>query len=98
MKVAIQGELGSFSQAAANRLLPQAKVVACALSSDVFDKVIAGSVDAAVIPIENSLAGPVIDHYDLLLSKNVHIQREFRLRIEHCLIAAPGVKVRDLKR
>ncbi len=98
MKVAIQGELGSFSHAAANQLLPQAKVVACALSTDVFDKVVAGSVNAAVIPIENSLAGPVIDHYDLLLAKDVHIQREFRLRIEHCLIAAPKAKIRNLKR
>ncbi len=98
MKVAIQGELGSFSHAAATQLLPTAKVVACALSADVFEKVKTKAVDAAVIPIENSLAGPVIDHYDLLLANDVHIQSEFRLRIEHCLIAAPGVRFDRIKR
>ncbi len=98
MKVAIQGEPGSFSHAAAQKLLPTAAIVPCALSADVFAKVISGGVHAAVVPIENSLAGPVIDHYDLLLANDVHIQQEFRLRIEHCLIAAPGVKLRDVKR
>jgi prephenate dehydratase len=98
MKVAIQGELGSFSHAAAQRLLPKATIVPCALSAEVFERVKKGTVDCAVIPIENSLAGPVIDHYDLLLANDVHVQQEFRLRIEHCLIAAPGAKLRGIKR
>jgi len=98
MKVAIQGEPGSFSHAAAQQLMPSAKIVPCTLSAEVFEKVTKGAVDAAVIPIENSLAGPVIDHYDLLLGNDVHIQTEFRLRIEHCLIAAPGVKIGDVTR
>lgn len=97
MKVAIQGELGSFSHAAAKMLLPNSKIIACALSAEVFRRVKSGSVDAAVIPIENSLAGPVIDHYDLLLANNVQIERESRLRIEHTLIAAPGVKLSAVK-
>src|SRR5262249_44423249 len=33
-----------------------------------------------------------------LLSSNVHIVREFRLRIVHNLIARPGVKFRDVRR
>ena len=52
----------------------------------------------AVIPIENSLAGSVAEHFDLLLAREVFIQREFRLRIVHNLIAAPGVKKADLRR
>src|SRR5436309_2733919 len=56
-----------------------------------------GSVDGAVIPIENSLAGSVAEHFDLLLSRNVFIQSEFPLRIVHNLIAAPGVKLRDVR-
>jgi len=43
-----------------------------------------------VIPIENSLAGSVAEHFDLLLARNVSIQQEYRLRIVHNLIAAPG--------
>jgi prephenate dehydratase len=55
-------------------------------------------VQAAVIPIENSLAGSVAEHFDLLLARNVSIQREYRLRIVHNLIAAPGVKMGDIRR
>ena len=39
MKIAIQGELGSFSHEAAERMLPRAKVVPCARSLEVFDRV-----------------------------------------------------------
>jgi len=97
MRVAIQGELGSFSHEAARRMLPRATVVPCVSSAEVFAKAKSGAVAAAVIPIENSLAGSVAEHFDLLLSSGLFIQREFRLRIEHNLIAAPGVAVRDLR-
>ena len=52
----------------------------------------------AVIPIENSLAGAVNEHYNLLLSHQVVIQREFRLRIAHTLIAPPGVGLQRITR
>jgi prephenate dehydratase len=93
MKIAIQGEAGSFSHEAAERIVRACKIVPCARSAEVFDRVERGSVGAAVIPIENSLAGSVAEHFDLLLARNVHIEREFRLRIVHNLIAAPGVKL-----
>jgi prephenate dehydratase len=51
-----------------------------------------------VIPIENSLAGSVAEHFDLLLGRDVHIVREFRLRIVHNLIALPGTKLGDVRR
>lgn len=98
MKVAIQGELGSFSQEAAERLVPRAQVVPCARSAEVFDALESGTVPAAVIPIENSLAGSVAEHYDLLLTRDVHIRREFLLRIRHNLIVAPGVKRKSIRR
>jgi len=98
MKIAIQGELGSFSHEAAEKMLPRAKVVPCARSLEVFDRVQRGSVAGAVIPIENSLAGSVAEHFDLLMSRDVHIVREFRLRIVHNLIALPGTKLGELKR
>lgn len=98
MKIAIQGELGSFSHEAAQAMVPSAKVVPCARSLEVFDRVQRASVDAAVIPIENSLAGSVAEHFDLLLSRDVHIVREFRLRIVHNLIALPATKLSTVRR
>ena len=98
MKVAIQGELGSFSHEAAGRMLPRCKVVPCARSAEVFDRVENGSVAAAVIPIENTLAGTVAEHADLLVTRNVTIEAEYLLRIVHNVIAAPGVKLSALRR
>ena len=98
MKVAIQGELGSFSHEAAERMLPRCSVVPCARSAEVFDRVEQGSVAAAVIPIENTLAGTVAEHADLLVARDVFIQAEYLLRIVHNLIAAPGVELPSLRR
>ncbi|HXZ79787.1 MAG TPA: prephenate dehydratase [Terriglobales bacterium] len=97
MKVAIQGELGSFSDEAAQTFLPGCKVVPCAVSAEVFDKLDSAAAAAALIPIENSLAGSVAEHYDLLLVREVFIQREFRLRIRHNLMAARGARLADIK-
>jgi prephenate dehydratase len=98
MKVAIQGEPGSFSHEAARRMLPGCAIVPCARSAEVFDRLEAGKVPIAVIPIENSLAGSVTEHLDLLLTRDVFIQRDFHLRIVHNLIAARGVKRLDVRR
>jgi prephenate dehydratase len=98
MKVAIQGERGSFSHEAAERMLARCKVVPCARSAEVFELVQSGSVAAAVIPIENSLAGTVAEHADLLVTQDVFVQAEFLLRIVHNLIAAPGVKLRSVRK
>src|SRR5664279_5021840 len=98
MKVAIQGDLGSFSHEAAGRMLPDATVVPCSRSAEVFDLVESGKVQAAVIPIENSLAGSVAEHFDLLLAREVFVHGEMHLRIRHNLIAPPGVKLTDIKR
>lgn len=98
MKVAIQGERGSFSHAAAGKLAPRAMVEPCATSRQVFEALKKGRVQAAVVPIENSLAGSVAEHYDLLLEYDFFVQRELLLRIEHQLIAAPGVKVGEVRR
>jgi len=98
MKVAIQGERGSFSHEAAERMLRRCMVIPCIRSVEVFERLQAGSVHAAVIPIENTLAGTVAEHADLLVSRNVFIQAEYLLRIVHNVIAAPGAKLRSLNR
>jgi prephenate dehydratase len=98
MKVAIQGERGSFSHEAAEQVLPLCTVIPCARSAEVFERVRRGSVAAAVIPIENSLAGTVAEHADLLVTQPVFVQAEFLLRIVHNLIAAPGVKLDALRK
>jgi prephenate dehydratase len=97
-RVAIQGEHGSFSHEAALDMVPGAAIVPCPLSAEVFSRLTDGSVDAAVIPIENSLAGSVVEHYDLLFAHDVRIAEEALLRIRHTLIAAPGSRIEDVRR
>jgi prephenate dehydratase len=57
-----------------------------------------GSVQAAMIPIENSLAGSVAEHFDLLLARDVFVHSELHLRIRHNLIAPPGVSLNQVRR
>jgi len=96
MKVFIQGDLGSFSHQAAQRLVRGARVVPCANFAAVFDGVAKGG--AGVIPIENTLAGSVGEVLDLLLERDVFIHAELPLRIAHCLIASTGVKFAGVRR
>jgi prephenate dehydratase len=98
MKIAIQGEPGSFSHEAAMNLVTGAVIVPFSLSADAFAAVANGQVEAAVIPIENSLAGSVSEHFDLLLAHDVWVERETLLRIRHNLIAISGVSMADIDR
>lgn len=98
MKVAIQGEPGSFSHEATGKLVPGAEIVPCAVSTEVFAALSGGSVDAAVIPIENSLAGSVLEHFDLLLRHDVQVVEEMPLRIRHNLIALPETRIEEIRR
>ena len=98
MKIAIQGEPGSFSHEAAMNMVADAVIVPCSLSADVFAAVANGTAEAAVIPIENSLAGSVLEHFDLLLSHSVKVERETLLRIRHNLIAISGAATEEIDR
>lgn len=98
MRVAIQGEPGSFSHEAALRAAREATIFPCAVSAEVFAALNEGRVDCAVIPIENSLAGSVAEHYDLLLKHDVGIESELLLRIRHNLIGIPGTTIEGVER
>ena len=98
MKIAIQGESGSFSHEAAIKLVADAAIVPFSLSADAFAALANGAVEAAVIPIENSLAGSVSEHFDLLLSHDVKVERETLLRIRHNLIAISGTSTGNIDR
>jgi prephenate dehydratase len=98
MKIAIQGEPGSFSHEAAMNLIADAIIVPFALSADAFAAVARGTVEAAAIPIENSLAGSVSEHFDLLLTHDVVVERETLLRIRHNLIAISGTTIGEIDR
>lgn len=99
MKVSFQGEPGAYSeQAVFNYYGKEVETVPCESFDVMFDSVVSGKSDAALAPIENSLAGSIHQNYDLLLRHNLHIVGEYFLRVRHCLIANPGVKKEDIKK
>jgi prephenate dehydratase len=99
MKVAFQGELGAFSQQAIQQLLgARAKPVPRQRFEEVFAALRAGEVEAAALPIENTLAGSVHENYDLLLKFDFEITAETNVRIVHHLIAPPGTKFAALRK
>lgn len=97
--VGIQGELGAFSQEAARQLLgSKAEVIPFQRFEQVFRALQRRKIDAAVIPIENTLAGSVYENYDHLLNFEVRIAAETSVRIVHNLIAPPGVRFQNIRK
>jgi prephenate dehydratase len=99
MKVAFQGELGAFSQQAIVQLLGRAaKPQPRQRFDEVYLALQAGAVDAAVVPVENTLHGSVYENYDLILKHDFVITAETSVRVVHNLIAPPGLAFAQVRR
>lgn len=93
MRIGFFGIEGSYTYFAAKRYFAQEEIelVACKTFAQVFQAVTERKCDYGVIPIENSLAGSVVENFDNLLRYEVNIVGETYLRIEHCLLGKEGV-------
>jgi len=67
MKIAIQGEPGSFSHEAALKLVPEARLFPAPFRRRSLRRWTRRGRSRCDSPIENSLAGSVLEHFDLLL-------------------------------
>lgn len=98
MRIAYQGAPGAFSEAATAALFPGGETAPCETFSEVFERLEDGAAVAAVVPVENSFAGPVSDVYDLLQRhRGVRIVAEARLRVRHHLLGVPGARLEDVR-
>ena len=97
--VAIQGEAGSFSHAAAREVLgADVRLVPCPTFEDLFRAVESGQATRGVVPIENSLAGSVYEAYDALGAHALHVVGETQVRVRHCLVVRPGTTLGDVRK
>jgi len=55
------------------------------------------SIDFALVPVENSQAGSILETYDLLLEYRALVVGEIALQVDHCLLALPDAERSDLK-
>lgn len=96
-KVAFQGEPGANSHIAVHNVFPQAQALALPTFEDCFAAIEQGSVDYAMIPIENSVAGRVADIHTLLPTADVHFVGEHFLPVRHQLMALKGVSMGEVR-
>lgn len=96
--VAIQGVKGSFHHIVSQQYLGDAALVdECMTFDAVIDSILSKKNDAAIMAIENSIAGSIIPNYALIDTHNLHIVGEHYLDIQHHLMALPNQSIDDIK-
>ena len=96
-QVVYQGEPGCYSEEAAVGFFgPEVSSRGLAWFPDVFAALERGEADYAVLPVENSSTGSIRQVYDLLAQYNYYVVGECQVKVEHCLMALPGVALEDI--
>ncbi len=95
--VACQGVEGAFSQLAAQKFFKHPKIMNFNTFESVFSAVENGFCEYGVLPLENSSAGSVNKVYELMMTHDFSIVRGTRIKVDHYLLAKPGVKLEDIK-
>lgn len=96
-KIVFQGVEGAYSQQAMQQFFGK-DVDSTHVDTwkDAMEWIVQGKADYAVLPIENSSAGIVIENYDLLMEYDVCIVGEQILKIDHCLLGLPEAEFTDI--
>lgn len=96
--VAIQGILGSYHHIVSQQYFDKKIIIKECLTFDkVVDSLVTKECDAAIMAIENSIAGSIIPNYALIDNNHLHIVGEHYLDIQHNLMALNGQHIEDIK-
>ena len=90
-RIAIQGEIGSFHDIAANEYFEgeQMQLICCRTFEQVFENVRRDPTIVAMLAIENTIAGSLLHNYDLLRMSGTTVVGEHKLHIRHCICCLP---------
>ena len=100
MKIAIQGQQGSYHETAARNLYPECEMMYCQTFDEVFQAVSAGQVAHGLVAIANNRYGFIPESYALLMEnagKTVQITDEYTLSVQHMLLGIEGAGLSDIK-
>lgn len=97
MRIAYQGEPGAYSEAAALAFDPGADPLPYRTFEEVFEAVAGGEAARGILPMENTIGGSIHRNYDLLVEHELPIVGEVQLKVDHCLLALPGVRLEDVR-
>ena len=95
MKLLYQGSPGAYSHLAAKELYPNAEIVACKTFDECFRKAEEDKTLKIIIPESNRITGNIGIEY-LIFKHRLNIYAEYFQKIEHNLLALPGVKLKDV--
>lgn len=98
-KVSYLGPEGSYSHIAAGQMCAGAQLLPQHSFADVVGSVVRGIVDAAVLPIENTLNGGVLQNMDLLEANDcLTAVGQYTLPIDHRLITMRGADISGIRK
>ncbi len=97
-KIAIQRTLGSFHDIAAHLFFKdqELQIIPCMTFKDVFKAVKKDPTVIAIVAIENTIAGSLLQNNDLIKHSDLQIVGEHKLRIKQCICALPNQKMEDI--
>ncbi len=96
-RLAYPGDPGAFAEAACALANPDALAVAYSTPEAAIDAVRSGDCDAAVLPVHNSVAGPVEQTLALLPAPGLREVGHVEVAITMALLALPGVRLDDIR-
>lgn len=100
MKIAIQGDPGSFSHLVALQYSTkeEKEIISCKSFQEVIENVQSEYCDIAILPIENSLTGRIGPTTNLLIEKeDLTVIAEEYLPVSHCLMNSSKVNTNQLQ-
>jgi prephenate dehydratase/prephenate dehydrogenase len=98
-RIAFQGEAGAFSEEAVLRYFgAHVEPVGLASFAHVARAVMDGDAASGLLPIENTVAGSILDTYDLLLAHGLVVIGEVIMPVRHCVLGLPGADLQHLDR
>ncbi|MDR2627734.1 MAG: prephenate dehydratase [Dysgonamonadaceae bacterium] len=97
-KVAIQGIAGSYHDIAAHNYFEgeDIELIACAYFKDVVAAIKKEDKTFGLMAIENTIAGSLLQNYELIRTGDLKIIGEYKLRISHSLACLPDETIDDI--